>query len=43
MIPDRGRFHLPSCRFVRDALGTEELTRAQAGKQGYQACGVCKP
>jgi hypothetical protein len=43
VIPDRGRFHTPSCRFVRDTLGTEELTRAQAGKQGFQACGVCKP
>jgi hypothetical protein len=43
VIPDRGRFHTSTCRFVRDALGTEELTRTQAAKQGYQACGVCKP
>lgn len=43
VIPDRPKFHLPACRFVRDALGTEELTRTQAGKQGYQPCGVCKP
>jgi hypothetical protein len=43
VIPERGRFHTSSCRFVRDALGTEELTRTQAAKQGYKACGVCKP
>jgi hypothetical protein len=43
VIPDRGKFHAPDCRFVRDALGTEELTRTQAGKQGYAPCGVCKP
>jgi hypothetical protein len=43
VIPERGRFHTADCRFVRDALGTEELTRTQAARQGYQACGVCKP
>jgi hypothetical protein len=43
VIPDRGRFHVQSCRFVRDALGTEELTRTAAAKQGYQPCGVCRP
>ncbi|HWH28602.1 MAG TPA: hypothetical protein VNU26_06500, partial [Mycobacteriales bacterium] len=43
VIPDRARFHTPDCRFVRDALGTEELSRSAATKQGYQACGVCKP
>lgn len=43
IIPDRGRFHTPSCRFVRGVLGTEELSRAQAAKQGFKPCGVCKP
>ena len=43
VIPDRGRFHTHDCRFVRGVEGTEELTRTQATKQGYQACGVCKP
>lgn len=43
VIPERGRFHTPQCRFVREALGTEELTRAQATRQGYQPCGVCRP
>ncbi|HVM26907.1 MAG TPA: hypothetical protein VM433_04450 [Mycobacteriales bacterium] len=43
VIPDRDRFHTSDCRFVRSASGTEELTRAQADKQGFRACGVCKP
>ncbi|MFP5220145.1 MAG: hypothetical protein ACLGIG_10495, partial [Actinomycetes bacterium] len=43
VIPDRGRFHTADCRFVRDALGTEELSRTAATKQGYLPCGVCKP
>ncbi|MCW2606094.1 MAG: hypothetical protein JWO60_787, partial [Frankiales bacterium] len=43
VIPDRGRFHKPDCRYVRDADDALELTKAQATKQGYDACGVCKP
>jgi hypothetical protein len=43
VIPDRDRFHTGQCRFVRDALGTEELSKTQASRQGYRACGVCKP
>lgn len=43
VIPDRGKFHTPVCRFVRDSADAQELTRAQASRQGYAACGVCKP
>jgi hypothetical protein len=43
VIPDRGKFHRPECRFVRDVDGAEVFSRAAAGKQGYAACGVCKP
>jgi hypothetical protein len=43
VIPDRGKFHTSECRFVRDADATLELTKAQARRQGYEACGVCKP
>jgi uncharacterized Zn finger protein (UPF0148 family) len=43
VIPDRGKYHRADCRFVRDVSGTEELSKAQASRQGYQACGVCKP
>ncbi len=42
-IPDRGRYHRADCRYVRDVRGTEELSRTQATRQGYAACGVCKP
>ena len=43
VIPDRGKFHTPSCRYVRGAEGSLELTRAAATRQGYVACGVCNP
>jgi hypothetical protein len=43
VIPDRGKFHLAECRFVRDAADAQEMTKAQARRQGYDACGVCKP
>ena len=43
VMPDRGKFHTPSCRYVRGAEGALELTRAAATRQGYVACGVCNP
>lgn len=43
VIPDRGKFHTAACRYVRGAEDTLELTKAAAVKQGYDACGVCKP
>jgi hypothetical protein len=43
VIPDRGKFHTAECRYVRGVDGAQELTKAQATRQGYDACGVCKP
>lgn len=43
VIPDRDKFHTPDCRYVRGAEEATELTRAVATRQGYVACGVCKP
>ena len=43
VIPDRGKFHKAECRFVRDVPGAEVLSKAAAARQGYAACGVCKP
>lgn len=43
LIPDRGKFHRPECRYVRDATGTIELGKLKATRQGYTACGVCRP
>lgn len=43
VIPDRGKFHTETCRFVKDVPGTLTLTKATAKRQGYTPCGVCKP
>jgi hypothetical protein len=43
VIPERGKFHKAECRFVRGVDGTEVLTKSAASRQGYAACGVCKP
>ncbi len=43
VIPERGRFHKGDCRYVRGVDEAEVLTKAQASKQGYEPCGVCKP
>ena len=43
VVPDRDRFHRPECRFVRGATGATTLPKASASRQGYAACGVCKP
>ncbi len=43
VVPGRPRFHRPDCRFVRDAEDAEMLSTAKATKQGFRACGTCKP
>ena len=43
VIPDRGKFHTETCRFVKDVPGTVTLTKPAAKRQGYAPCGVCKP
>jgi hypothetical protein len=43
VVPDRDRFHRPECRFVRGVAGATTLPKASATRQGYAACGVCKP
>jgi hypothetical protein len=43
VIPDRGRFHRAECRYVRGAEDAVELTKTAASRQGYAACGVCRP
>jgi hypothetical protein len=43
VIPDRGRFHRAECRYVRDVDQAEVLPKSAASRQGYAACGVCKP
>lgn len=41
-VPDRKRFHRPSCRYA-SAKGAERMSKASARRRGYAACGVCKP
>ena len=43
VIPDRGRYHRDSCRYVRNVAGAEVLSKSAATRQGYAPCGVCKP
>ncbi len=43
LVPDRGRYHRPECRYARGAPGAETVDKAEATQQGYDACGVCKP
>ena len=43
VIPDRGRFHRAECRYVRGADNAQSMSKAQAARQGYEACGVCLP
>ena len=43
VIPERGRFHRADCHYLRGVDGAEVMNRAAAAKQGYSACGVCKP
>ena len=43
VLPDADKFHQSDCRYVRDDADAKTLTRAQAARQGYKACGVCKP
>ncbi len=43
VLSDRGRFHRPDCRYVREAEGTQQLTRTQALRLDYTPCGVCRP
>ena len=43
VLSDRGRFHRPDCRYVREADGVQGLTRSQALRLDYAPCGVCQP
>lgn len=42
VIPDRDKFHKSTCRYAKGA-GTMKLTKSEARREGYKACGVCKP
>lgn len=42
VVPGRDKYHKDSCRYAKGEA-TQSLTKAAAKKEGYVACGVCKP
>ena len=42
VIPDRDKYHKESCRYAKNPAAMS-MTKAAARRQGYKACGVCKP
>jgi hypothetical protein len=42
-VPDRGKYHLETCRFAQNAPGALTMTKTSAKRQGLAPCGVCKP
>jgi hypothetical protein len=43
VIPDRGKFHTPECRYVRGVPGASELSRSEATGQGYEGAASAGP
>jgi hypothetical protein len=41
VVPGRGRYHRPGCRYGRDVAGTMEMTLEEAQAAGYRPCAVC--
>lgn len=42
VVPGRDKFHKETCRYAKGQV-TQSMTKAEAKKEGYVACGVCKP
>lgn len=42
VVPDRDKYHKDTCRYAQNAAAMT-MTKTAARRQGYQACGVCKP
>lgn len=42
VVPDRDKFHKDTCRYAKNPAAMS-MTKAAAKRQGYKACGVCKP
>lgn len=42
VVPDRDKFHKETCRYAKNPAAMS-MTKAAAKRQGYKACGVCKP
>ncbi|MFY9587613.1 MAG: hypothetical protein WAT66_09175, partial [Actinomycetota bacterium] len=42
VIPDRDKYHKETCRYAKNPAAMT-MAKAAARRQGYKACGVCKP
>ncbi len=42
-FPDRGTYHRPECRVVRDRPGLPQFSLGRARRLGYRPCGLCRP
>jgi len=42
VVPDRDKFHKETCRYAKNPAAMT-MTKAAARRQGYSACGICKP
>lgn len=42
VVPGRDKYHKDACRYVQGQV-TQTITKAAAKREGYKACGVCKP
>ena len=42
VIPDRDKYHKATCRYAKNPSAMT-MQKAAARRQGYKACGVCKP
>ena len=42
VIPDRDKYHKETCRYAKNPSAMT-MTKAAARRQGYKACGTCKP
>ena len=42
VVPDRDKFHKETCRYAKNPAAMA-MSKAAAKRQGYKACGVCKP
>ena len=42
VVPDRDKYHKETCRYAKNPAAMT-MTKAAARRQGYSACGTCKP
>ena len=42
VVPDRNKYHKETCRYAKNPAAMS-MTKAAARRQGYTACGTCKP